>query len=120
MSSEARFIRVLIAGALVLGACADFSRGEPSPKADAGAPTEGGSEGGSEGGGEGGATLSFATDVYPLLTAACANCHATGKEAGDTQLLFTDAAATDYAPVMMFVDTSAPAARRDTSPRDAS
>src|SRR5881394_3176650 len=80
MTSETRLIPALAAGALAcalaLGACADFSRGEPSPKMDAGGPTEGGAEGG----GDGGTALSFATDVYP--------------------------------PVLMFVDTSAPAGSR--------
>src|SRR5438552_15626591 len=101
MSSEARLIPSLVAGtlacALALGACADFSRGEPSPKVDAGGPTEGGAEGG----GDGGAALSFATDVYPLLVPTCRMCHAPGQMAGDTQLLFTGDAAADYPTVLM-------------------
>jgi len=113
MSSEPRFIRGLVAaalaGGLALGACADFSRGEPSPKPDAGSGTDGG---GVEGGGEGGAALSFATDVEPLLVPTCQACHAPGQTAGDTQLLFTGTADTDYATVLMFVDTSAPAGSR--------
>jgi len=97
-------------GALALAApaCADFSRGAPSPAVDAGAPVDGG---GSEGG-EGGASVSFATDVYPLLVPTCQMCHAPGQMAGDTQLLFTGTAATDYPAVIMFVDTSAPAGSR--------
>ena len=54
--------------ALAAAACADFSRGEPSPKKDAGTSAADG------GGGEGGATTSFATSVYPLLTAQCQRC----------------------------------------------
>jgi len=112
MTSETRVIPALIAGALAcglaLGACADFSRGEPSPKPDAG----GTSDGGAETGGDGGAALSFATDVYPLLVPTCQMCHAPGQMAGDTQLLFTGDAATDYPTVLMFVDTSAPAGSR--------
>ncbi|HMF39940.1 MAG TPA: hypothetical protein VKQ32_04570 [Polyangia bacterium] len=106
MSSEARV--VMVACALAFGACADFSRGEPSPKDGGGMP----SEGGAETGGDGGVALSFATDVYPLLVPTCQMCHAPGQMAGDTQLLFTGNAATDYPTVLMFVDTSAPAGSR--------
>src|SRR6478672_9251662 len=92
--------------AFAVAACADFSRGEPSPSpADAGEPP-------SDGGGEGGATLAFATDVYPLLVPTCQSCHAAGGQAGDTQLLFTGTAEADYPTVIMFVDTSAPASSR--------
>jgi hypothetical protein len=112
MSSESRFIPALItgalAGALAIASCADFSRGEPSPRPDGGGTTEGGAETG----GDGGPTLSFATDVYPLLVPTCQMCHAPGQMAGDTQLLFTGNAATDYPTVLMFVDTSAPAGSR--------
>ena len=112
MSSESLVIRCLVAaalaGGLTLGACADFSRGEPSPKVDAGG-TDGG---GSDGGGSDGVALSFATDVEPLLVPACQMCHAPGQMAGDTQLLFTGTADTDYTTVLMFVDTSAPAGSR--------
>jgi len=107
MSSDARLI--VLACALAAGACADFSRGEPSPAKDSGGTP---SEGGAEAGGDGGAALSFATDVYPLLVPTCQMCHAPGQMAGDTQLLFTGTAATDYATVLMFVDTSAPAGSR--------
>jgi hypothetical protein len=112
MSSEGtRTLRGLIAGMLAclvaIGvACADFSRGAPSPATGDGGPSPG------DGGGEGGATLSFAADVYPLFVPACEDCHAAGEEAGDTQLLFTGSADADYASVAMFVDTSAPAGSR--------
>ena len=111
MTSEA--IRILAVGALAFGvsaaACADFSRGEPSPPvADAGAP----SDGGDAATGDGGSSLSFATDVLPLLVPTCQMCHAPGQMAGDTQLLFTGTAATDYPTVLMFVDTSAAAGSR--------
>jgi hypothetical protein len=112
MNSEARFLPALIAGALAgglaLGACADFSRGEPSPKVDAGGPADGGAETG----GDGGVALSFATDVYPLLVPTCQTCHAPGQMAGDTQLLFAGNPSIDYPTVLMFVDTSAPAGSR--------
>jgi hypothetical protein len=93
---------------LGLGACADFSRGEPSPVPDAG-PTDAGK---GDAGGDGGASLSFAGDVYGLLVPACQRCHSSGAEAGDTRLLFTGTAAADYATVMMFIDTSTPPSSR--------
>src|SRR5690348_16539787 len=109
MSSERSATRRwLVAGAfstaLALSGCADFSRGEPSPApADAGAPPAGDAATA-----EGGTTLSFATHVYPLLVPTCQMCHAAGQEAGDTQLLLTGTAATDYPTVLMFVDTATP------------
>jgi hypothetical protein len=104
----------LTAGALACalalgGACADFSRGEPTPKPDAGATAP---DGGGDGGGEGGATLSFATAVYPLLMSGCGRCHVAGGEAGGTQLLLTGTAAADLATVTALVDTSAPSSSR--------
>ena len=78
--------RGLIAGALAcalaLAACADFSRGEPSPVADAGARPDGGDRRGATA--DGAASLSFATAVYPLLVPTCEACHSAGNEAGDT------------------------------------
>lgn len=113
MSSESLVIRGLVAaalaGGLALGACADFSRGEPSPKVDR-MDAGGGSDGGGTDGG--GVATSFATDVEPLFVPTCQMCHAPGQMAGDTQLLFTGTADTDYATVLMFVDTSAPAGSR--------
>ena len=97
-----------LACAVALAACADFSRGEPSPPPpDAGKPPVGDAAAG-----DGAAPLSFATDVYPLLVPTCMMCHAPGQRAGDTQLLFSGDAATDYPTVLNFVDTSAPAGSR--------
>jgi hypothetical protein len=117
MTSDQRHIgRWLVASALAcalaLAACADFSRGEPSPTsaADASAQPDGG--GGDGATGDGAATLSFAAAVYPLLVPTCQGCHSAGNEAGDTQLLFAGDAAADHATVVMFVDTSAPASSR--------
>jgi len=113
MSSErSKMSRWLVAGAcgaaLALAGCADFSRGAPSPApADAGGPPAGDAATT-----DGRATLSFATNVYPLLVPTCQMCHAAGQEAGNTQLLFTGTAAVDYPTVLMFVDTSAPAGSR--------
>ena len=97
----------VFAGALALASCADFSRGDPSPAPDAGARPDGGDAAASDG-----AAVSFATGVYPLLVPTCQSCHATGQQAGDTQLLFTGSAPDDYPTVVTFVDTSAPAGSR--------
>ena len=112
MSSDATFrwgglAAGAFAGALALTSCADFSRGEPSPATDAGGRPDGGDAAAPDG-----AALSFAVDVYPLLVPSCQSCHATGEEAGDTQLLFTGSAPDDYPTVVTFVDTSAPAGSR--------
>jgi hypothetical protein len=71
----------------------------------------GGSGGARDGGGEGKGAISFATDVYPLLS-VCKNCHVPGGAASTTSLIFTGSAATDYTTVAQFVDTSAPASSR--------
>jgi hypothetical protein len=96
-----------LAGALALASCADFTRGEPAAT-DAGAQPDGSGDGATSDG----AAVSFATDVYPLLVPACQSCHASGQQAGDTQLLFIGDAAADYPTVIMFADTSAPAGSR--------
>src|SRR4051812_6833869 len=103
-----RLAAIVLAGALALASCADFSRGEPSPAAtDAGGHPDGGDAATSDG-----AALSFATQVHPLLVPTCQACHAPGEQAGDTQLLFTGDAPADYATVIPFVDPSAPAGSR--------
>jgi hypothetical protein len=106
MSSSRRIWIVL---GCVLAGCADFSRGAPTPTPDAGPPADGGPK--SDGGADG-AALSFASDVYPLLVPTCKTCHGAGGQAGDTGLVFTGTAAADYATVVMFVDTAAPAGSR--------
>lgn len=101
MSSERRIRnRSWALTALLLAAlgCADFSRG---PTVDSGGTTDAGATG------DGGA-LSFATDIYPLLT-ICKNCHVPGGQASDTSLIFTGNSGTDYKTVLQFVDTAAPA-----------
>jgi len=103
-SSGWRFVAAAVI-ALAAGSfagCADLSRGDPSPaSADAGDAGTGGD----------GATLSFATDVLPVL-APCTTCHMAGGQAGDTSLLFSADAAATYAAVVRLVDTTAPAASR--------
>ena|SRR5579863_2853585 len=94
-----RFVLAPLLVAAALG-CADFSRGRPTMDAgetsDAVATT-----------GDGGA-LSFASDIYPLLT-ICRNCHVPGGAASDTSLIFTGTASADYPTVLPFVNTAAPA-----------
>jgi hypothetical protein len=105
MSSERRLPRRWALAPILLGAmlgCAGFSRGGPG--FDAGEATDVAARG------DGGA-LSFATDVYPLLS-PCMNCHVPGGAASSTSLIFTGSAATDYTTVLEFVNTSAPASSR--------
>jgi len=58
-----------------------------------------------------GGALTFATNIYPLLT-ICMNCHVPGGAASDTALIFSGHAAADYTTVLQFVDTAAPASSR--------
>jgi mono/diheme cytochrome c family protein len=105
MSSDARLtVGLALAAALGWAACADLSRGEPP--FDGGAPDDAATTE------DGAAALSFATDVYPLLTAGCAACHAAGGAAAGTQLALTGKAATDAPAVQKLVDTAAPASSR--------
>ena len=91
-----------LVAAAALG-CADFSRGATQVSTDE-TPDAGGS-------GAGRGSLSFSTDVYPLLT-ICMNCHVPGGAASTTSLVFAGNAATDYTTILKFVDTSAPEGSR--------
>src|SRR6185312_2243347 len=86
--------------ALVVAAalgCADFSRGPTQLSATgAGGTTDGGGRGDGQG------TLSFAADVFPLLT-ICKNCHLPGGAASATSLLLAGNATTDYPTILKFV-----------------
>jgi hypothetical protein len=82
--------------------CADFSRGGPG--FDAGEPVDTAAKGD-------GAALSFATDVYPLLS-PCRSCHVPGGAASSTSLIFTGTAGSDYPTVLTFVNISAAASSR--------
>lgn len=108
MSSDSRIqsLAAVLAAVfpLVLG-CADFQRG-PVP-ADAGVPPLDGG-----GGGDGGATVSFASDVHPLLTTGCQGCHRSGGAAGDTTFVLTGDADADYAEASSLTDASNPSASR--------
>jgi hypothetical protein len=103
MSSE-RVLRGLSVVALAASAlgCADLSRGSSAPPTttDGAAAPDGGQ-----------GALSFAADVLPLL-ARCKQCHVPDGQAGDSALVFTGDAAADYATVIRFVDTAAPAGSR--------
>jgi hypothetical protein len=99
---------VVVAAAAVaaLIGCADLSRGDGPP--DAGTLMGDADDAGAMDG----PPVSFATVVRPLLLAGCQRCHAPGQPAGDTQLRFSADATTDYATVLPFVDTGAPASSR--------
>ena len=110
MSSESRPRRrgmglvVALGAGLAFAACADFSRGDPPVDAGDGPPGDASADDA--------AALSFATDVYPLLTSGCGGCHGAGGAAADTQLVLTAKASADAAAVTRLVDTVAPAASR--------
>src|SRR5262252_9416005 len=110
MSSERRAPLGMVGLSCLLmaaAACADLSRG-PAPE-----PPEAAADAGTgDGAGGDAAALSFAASIEPLLAPTCGRCHVPGEQAGDTQLLFTGDAATDYATVSRFVDASAPAGSR--------
>lgn len=111
MSSRTGWERLALALGLAFAfvGCADFSRGAASePATDAG-PT---GDAGDAATGDGGGSASFAKDVEPLLVPTCQACHVPGGEAGDTTLLLTGTAATDFATVTAFVDTSSPKSSR--------
>lgn len=95
--------RRLLLAALLLSGCADLERGPAAVVPDAGTTDDATAPDGE--------ALSFATSVLPLFD-ACVRCHATGQEAGDTQLLFTGSVDADLASVLRFVDTDAPAGSR--------
>jgi len=107
MSSERRFScwAWLVPLSLLASAaqgCADFSRGsraaDGTESTDAGESPDGGA-------------LSFAADIYPLLT-ICLNCQVPGGAASSSALIFAGHAATDYQAVLKFVQTAAPASSR--------
>ena len=109
MTSEPRTLPAIVLsaiGCLLVFGCADFSRGSASVVADGGADLSG------DAGASDGAALSFAASVHPLLIAGCRGCHATGQQAGDTQLVLSGEAAADYLVVSPLVDPAAPASSR--------
>lgn len=106
MSCSAGARTAFFLGVFALASCADFERGAPAPAA----PTTDGGVAPADGGDAG--ALSFARQVLPVLASACASCHAAGKEAEDSALLFTGDAAADFAAVSPLVDTAAPGASR--------
>lgn len=90
--------------ALALGGCADFDRGEPGARPEAGVSDTGTLPDG--------AAATFAGEIHRLLLTGCADCHAPGASAGATGLVLTGAAASDQEKVLPFVNTTAPSASR--------
>ena len=99
-----RSLLAMVAVVLAAVGCADFERGPAAVAPDAAATSDAAAP-------ADGSALSFATNVSPLLM-PCTRCHVSGQEAGDTKLIFTGSTSADYATVVMFVDTSAPASSR--------
>jgi hypothetical protein len=98
-STLRQFVVAAAMSALATG-CADLERGPaacPRPGHDAGASD--------------GVVVSYASEVAPVL-ATCRRCHVPGQEAGDSALLLAGDAEKDYAALLPFVDTAAPAASR--------
>jgi hypothetical protein len=103
------FVGLRLAATLLLAAplsCADFERGEPTADGGSSSPDAGGT------GGDGGETLSFASDVHPLLATGCQPCHHTGGAAGDTTFILSGEASADFSTVSALVDTASPAQSR--------
>jgi hypothetical protein len=98
---RSRALPSLALAAVVASGCADFSRGPGGAAVDAGAGVEVGED----------AAVSFAA-AHAVLVSGCAGCHASGKEAGDTGLLFTGDVTGDLPSVLEFVDTGAPSSSR--------
>ncbi|MCA9519159.1 MAG: hypothetical protein KC635_29690 [Myxococcales bacterium] len=87
----------IVAGVGLLSACTDFERGDPPPPKPDVVGTDSGDGTGS--------TLSFATDIHPLLLDNCGQCH---KQGAPRPYLLTNDAPTDYATVKALVVVSDP------------
>jgi hypothetical protein len=98
---------VMVLMATLAAACADLERGPAPARPEAGAFETG--LGTAEAGT--GAAETFAA-VRPLLVAGCARCHAAGREAAMSALVFGDDAGADYRSVRALVDLGNPAASR--------
>jgi hypothetical protein len=104
MSSRA--LALAFTAALLLGACADFVRGDPLPDGGTSA------RGASDGGGSDGSAVSFAADVQPLLASGCASCHTASGAAGSTAFVLSGDAAADFTEASSFIDLSNPTQSR--------
>lgn len=134
MTSRATLLLgALLAGSLVMAACADFERGprppvEPDVTAaeDSGPGDVGGgdvaadavSDGATDTGPDGGGDLplevavgefSFAADIHGLLVKRCGECHSSGAPRG---LFLTSDASVDYPVVLKLVKKATPAASK--------
>src|SRR5687768_10237878 len=104
--------RWTVLGALGLcGACADFSRGEPSGSgaSSAGLPDATAS---SAGGSSATSSATYAADIHPVLLDGCASCHSSTGTGSDTELVLTDSASDDYPSTLSLVDLGSPDASR--------
>lgn len=129
----------LLAASVMLGACADFERGERAGSkrdvtaadgsgpgdiaggdaaADTGVADVAGDEGSLDAGPDDAAELppevvagefSFAADIHGLLVKRCGECHTTGAPRA---LLLTDDPATDYPGVLKLVKQASPASSK--------
>jgi hypothetical protein len=84
-----------------VSACGGFDRGPPSP--------DGGDTEATDTAGGDGATLSFATDIHPVLVRDCGSCHGAGGVAAASAFHLSSSAADDHAVVVALVSMSNPA-----------
>jgi hypothetical protein len=93
--------RWLVALLVLASACADIERGPAPEVPDAGPDAMAGDGGG----------VSFAS-VRPLLEDGCKRCHSSGQMAGNTGLLLSGDASSEYNVVRSFVNVMNPATSR--------
>jgi hypothetical protein len=109
MSSKPRGMRppasTLLVG-LLLGACADFSRGDALDTSGAGLPDAMPSDS------QGGSSSGYGAEIHALLLDGCASCHAPAGAASDTRFVLGGNAPEDYLSTLEFVDVGAPAQSR--------
>lgn len=97
------FKALVLTLAATVAACGGFERGDPSPEDDS---TDGDASGDADGG------QSFATSVFPILSARCTACHGPGGVGASSQMRLSGDTATDYETVLALVDVRSPANSR--------
>lgn len=105
MTFKAILASVCQLSALILAVtgCADFSRGERIV-------VDGGPSVSDTG--DGGESLSFNSDILPVLLSRCESCHNSGGSASNTSFVLTGEPALDYELVRDLVTPKDPAASR--------
>lgn len=81
---------------VAMSACGTLDRGEPSPPSNNETDTDNGP------------ALSFATDIFPVLTADCSKCHGSGGIAASSAFRLASTAKASYDSVAALVSTDNP------------